>query len=245
MQGTRALAPAETRQASGRLSDCAICEGRGFVSRKMENDLMYDFLCECKKVSTSLVMIARSGLQDAIERMTLDAFIATTPWQKRVKTAAENFVYKADGAWFFIGGQTGCGKTHICTAIVGELLKRGRPSLYMRWKDDSAMLKAMTGDSRAYLEKITPWKDIDVLYIDDFLKTPGADTPTKGDLNLAFEIINYRYSNPRLITVISSEGMLGEITDIDAAIGGRIKERAGRFVLNVEREDGRDKRVTA
>ena len=41
---------------------------------------------------------------------------------------------------------------------------------------------------------------------------------TQGDINIAFEIINYRYIND-LITIISSELLLDEIINIDEATG--------------------------
>ena len=42
----------------------------------------------------------------------------------------------------FIGGQVGAGKTHLCTAMVGEFLKRGISAKYMLWRDDALKLKA-------------------------------------------------------------------------------------------------------
>ena len=44
-------------------------------------------------------------------------------------------------------------------------------------------------------------KNVEVLYIDDFLKT-------KENLALIWEIIDYRYINPKLITIISTEKIL-------------------------------------
>ena len=45
-------------------------------------------------------------------------------------------------AWFFVGGQSGCGKTHICTALVGGFIKLGFSVRYLVWQEDSARLKA-------------------------------------------------------------------------------------------------------
>ena len=52
------------------------------------------------------------------------------------------------------------------------------------------------------------YKNVEVLYIDDLFKTGksegGLQKPTAGDINLAFEIINYRYKATSVITVTSN-----------------------------------------
>jgi DNA replication protein DnaC len=55
-------------------------------------------------------------------------------------------------------------------------------------------------------------------------------------VNVAFEIINYRYNNPNLLTIISSELSEDELLDVDEAIGGRIYERARTFSIAKDRK---------
>lgn len=71
-----------------------------------------------------------------------------------------------------------------------------------------------------------PLKKVKVLYIDDFFK----GSVTSGDINLAFELLNSRYISPDKITIISSELTIEQILKYDAAIGGRIAERAGEYI---------------
>ena len=66
-----------------------------------------------------------------------------------------------------------------------------------------------------------------VLYIDDFLKGGASDA----DIRLAFEILNARYNDSKLKTIISSEMDLTAILNRDEALGGRIYERAKKNVL--------------
>ena len=66
-----------------------------------------------------------------------------------------------------------------------------------------------------------------MLYIDDLFK----GNVTGADLNLAFQLINARYNDRKLITILSSELTLSEIIEQDEALGGRIYERARGFVL--------------
>ena len=59
--------------------------------------------------------------------------------------------------------------------------------------------------------------------------------PTGADINVAFEIINFRYSNPQSVTIISSELTEDELIDIDEAIGGRIYERSKAITIGRDR----------
>ena len=60
--------------------------------------------------------------------------------------------------------------------------------------------------------------------------------PTPADVNYAFEILNYRYNCPELITILSSELTEDELLDVDEAVGGRIYERARAFTIGRSRE---------
>jgi DNA replication protein DnaC len=165
-----------------------------------------------------------SGLGEVIDRLTFDKFIVAEQWQENAKRLAVNFSEAPYGRWFFAGGQVGSGKTHLCTAIALELLKNGRTTRYMLWRDESVKLKAIVNDS-TYYDKVNVFKTADVLYIDDFLKTEKGKPPTTADINLAFEIINYRYCSHKLITIISCERFVDDILDVDEAVGSRIYER--------------------
>ena len=147
---------------------------------------------------------------------------------------------------FFIGGQSGSGKSHLCTAIARELLYAGYEVRYSVWRDESVRLKAVIGDDKQYQSLIDQLKNIDVLYIDDFLKVPiGRDEskPTSADLALALEIINNRY-NANRITILSSEWNIKDIIGFDEALGGRIYEMSGSdFCLNIKKDRKRNYRT--
>lgn len=182
----------------------------------------------------------RSGLKDIIKDYTFDKFEDTEPWQKSIKKAAMDYAKEPKG-WFFLGGQSGSGKTHLCTAICREFLLAGKRVRYMLWRDDVVKIKGAVTDSEEYSRLIDQYKRVDVLYIDDLFKT-GKDKdnttqkPTGADVNVAFEIINYRYNNPDLLTIISSELSEDELLDIDEAIGGRIYERAKSITIGKSRD---------
>lgn len=223
--------------------DCPICKNKGYIVKLVENDSSFSQAvtdCKCIPIRNSIMRMKRSGLKDVIKDYTFDKFLDTEPWQKSIKEAAVEYSKDPKG-WFFLGGQSGAGKTHICTAICREFLLGGKKVIYMLWRDEIVKLKAMVNDSDEYRDLIDKYKTAEVLYIDDLFKT-GKDKdnsvqkPTAADVNVAFEIINYRYNNPGMITIISSECTEDELLDIDEAIGGRIYERSKAFSIAKNRD---------
>lgn len=223
---------------------CEICRRKGLVSF-VQNGGEYIRPCDCMVIVRTKRAIEQSGLSGLMDSYTFDAFAPEKPWQQAIKDAAMRYVDQCEGNWLFIGGQVGSGKTHLCTAVVGELLNRGYPARYMLWRDESVRLKAAVNDAESYDAMIRQLKTVRVLYIDDFLKTKPREEPTAGDLNLAFEILNYRYNDANLITVISSERDVNAIIDIDEAIGSRIRQRARNFTLIVGADRSKNYRVGA
>lgn len=178
--------------------------------------------CECAIKRRNALRIKRSGLADVMSRYTFEAYKTPDKQTAAIKAAALRYVAESRGEWFVIVGRPGSGKTHICTAIVGKLIEGGKNCKYMLWRDEVRELKALVNDNPAYRERMNLLKNVDVLYIDDFLKGRAV---SDGDLNVAFELLNARY-NARKRTIISGERTIGAIMDIDEAIGSRIYERS-------------------
>ena len=223
--------------------DCRKCRNKGYIVKLVEKDgTFYQTCVECKcaEIRRSIMRMKRSGLKDIIKDYTFDKFEETEPWQCTIKAAAMDYAKNPEG-WFFLGGQSGAGKTHICTAICREFLLAGKRVMYMLWRDDIVKIKGAVTDSEEYGSLIDKYKKVDVLYIDDLFKTgKTADLtrqmPTPADINVAFEIINYRYNNPSLLTIISSELTEDDLLDIDEAVAGRIFERAKSISIAKNRD---------
>lgn len=214
--------------------NCTVCKNKGLIMRaeQMKNGYWTTISSECKCMSVrrTIKRMQRSGLKNIIKDYTFSKFEATEQWQQTIKAAAVAYAKEPEG-WFFIGGQSGSGKTHICTAICREFLLNGQAVKYMLWRDEVVKLKDLVTDYEQYTALIDSYKKVPVLYIDDLFKTGRAadgmkQRPTGGDVNVAFEILNYRYNDPKLLTIISSECTISDILDIDEAVGGRIFERA-------------------
>lgn len=208
--------------------DCPQCRNKGCVY-VVSNGAIAVKPCACQEMRRSMKRIEKSGLGDLLDTYTFARYKAEEGWQKKLLAAARAFADKPDGNWFFIGGQVGCGKTHICTAIVGEMLRRGTPAKYMLWGDEVAALKANVLDDAAYGRMMGPLKTTAVLYIDDFFR----GNPTAADARIAFEILNARYNRRDLVTIISSERSIDGLLDVDEAVGSRIYERTRQYCFSI------------
>lgn len=236
--------------------NCPLCKNRGYTAALEYNEASGYYTeqlipCKCNNIRAGLKRLARSGLKDVVERCTFANYETPEDWQKTIKAKAEAFCGQLkSGAWFFFGGQSGAGKTHICTAIADKCIKAGMNCKYMLWRDEITRIKAVVNEPELYKRSMDELKQTDVLYIDDLFKG-GKDEfsgrykpPTAADVNAAFEIINYRYNTNRL-TIISSERMLAELNDIDEAIAGRIAEKSkpGGYCISLRPDPSKNWRM--
>lgn len=156
-------------------------------------------------------------------------------------------VLRRNGRIFITGNS---GKTHLCTACAVHYIKAGYDVKYMLWLDESTKIKTLVTDNQEYYKAMKELKEAEVLYIDDLFKlgkdeSGNAKAPTAADIKIAFEILNYRYNNPDLITIISTERSLQELCDIDEAVGGRIAERTkkGNYCMIIKKDLKRNYRL--
>ena len=213
--------------------DCEKCKNKGFVGYLDENGKFAAKICECDKVRNSLTKIRKSGLEELLKEYTFDKYDATENWQKEIKKRALAFIEDNYKKWFYIGGQVGSGKTFICTAIADEFLKRNKQVVYMKWKEEIVPLKANKTNYDEYGKRMDELSNAEVLYIDDLFKTEKGKQPSPADVDVAFELLNYRYNKPDLITIISSEIMIKDLLSIDEAVGSRIYQRAKEYQVNI------------
>ena len=191
--------------------------------------------CRCRKAKLSEAAIKKAGVR---EDQTFENFFTYHPFQQEMMNKAQEYANGGylTGQWFYIGGQVGCGKTHICTAIVHSMLKKMVGCKYMMWKDESTKLKAIVNDHAEYGKAIEELVKAPVLYIDDLFKTQAGFKPSAADVSLAFQIINARYQDKKYVTIFSCELPIRTLIEIDEAVGSRIAERSKAYYLYIAKD---------
>ncbi|WP_304017528.1 ATP-binding protein [Fenollaria timonensis] len=216
--------------------NCDKCKNRGDYMIKTETgEALAE--CECMRIRRAIRELKKSGLENQIEGLGFDSYKVVDELTAKIKRLAiENLKTKE---WFFIGGQTGSGKTHISTAIAVELLRRSVQVRYKRYMEMVQSLKSKKFTSDAdYYEELVPLINCGVLYIDDLFKGKVLDQ----DVAIIWEIIDDRYTNGKK-TIISSEMDLSEIARLDESLAGRINQRAGKYVINIEKNKAFNRRL--
>lgn len=210
--------------------DCWICNNKGQIA-VMQNERMVLKACECQAIRRSQYLLKKSGLMELVQRYSFETYKVTNDWQKSIHDCAKRFVDDKEH-WFFIGGQVGTGKTHICTAIASSLILKGNEVYYFLYRDEIVKLKNIINDIE-YSQTVKHFKDVAFLYIDDLFKTEKGKAPTTADIQIIFEILNHRYNSEKP-TIISSEKTINELVAIDEAIGSRIYEMASKNLLEIQ-----------
>lgn len=209
--------------------------------------------CSCRLAREAEERIRNSGLADALENQTFATFEVKTDIQRRTRDVAQKYVkdlfddpQSKRRPWLYIGGNPGSGKTHICTAVCGEVLKRNIAVLYMQWVDVARNLKASVNDED-FDDMVADYINVSVLYIDDLLKQRYTATPlfSEADIKIAFTILNARYLMNKP-TIISSEwDLVNQLLPADEGVFSRVYERCKGHRLTIERNAGNNYRLMA
>ena len=216
--------------------DCPICKNKGEIMVVKDGNKYYPE-CSCMQIRRCISNMQRSGLGELLNKKKFSNYKQTEEWQKDVVDTAKRFI-ESDSNCFIFSGNSGIGKTHICTAISRALLNKGIPLKYMLWVDESKKIKQAIKDEAKYAELVYELKNVQALYIDDFFKVSKRTQPSDADISLAIEIINYRYnlaqtSKKRYITIISTEWSIKQLNDFDSALCGRLCEMADKDFIKL------------
>lgn len=220
-----------------RYFDCRKCKNKEYIVTVNEDGFITYKDCECKKLRNCYRAMERSGINpDMLKRFTFANFEDNELWQKDMKFTAERYAKSDLSEWLLFSGQSGAGKTHLCTAVSKYLLSKGHEVRYMPWSDIARRLTALRFKEAEYDEAFREITSAEVLYIDDFFKNYR-------DPAIAFDVINARYaareSRP---TIISTEMNLDAIHKIDEGIAGRIRERSQNFCYQIKQDPKRNYR---
>lgn len=202
--------------------ECNICKDAEWIIDKATNTARP---CKCREAKIYKKILENSGISEAFRRKNFENFKANNSLTARSKKMAINYTKNFDkiknqrnNSIAFLG-QVGAGKTHLSIAIANQLMKQGIGVLYMQYRETIMQLKQNILDEFYYQREIDKYKRASVLLIDDLYK----GKVTEADLNIMFEIINYRYFK-QLPIIVSSEYTADKLLDFDEAIGSRIIE---------------------
>ena len=211
--------------------DCPICKNKGNIAFIGETGSFTVRPCQCSASRRTVLRLQRQGLAERAARQTLERFRADTRLRRTMKETVEAFLRDPEPHWLAICGQSGVGKTHLCTAAFAALsFSRGLEGRYLTWNADARRIKtaAVNGDDGL----LTACKTCQLLYIDDLFKMKPGTEPTDADVRLAFELLDWRY-NRRLVTILSTECQLEDLRELDFALYRRITEMCGPYKINI------------
>ena len=213
--------------------ECRKCKDSGWILSHQNGNEEYK-RCDCYKLRRAKELIERSGISKELCRMNFNNFDTRNNQQLvNAKNKAIQYVnrfsefeHERYNSILFCG-QVGSGKTHLGTAICGMLMRSGVAVVYMAYRNVITRIKQNITDEAEYTRELNCYMQARVLYIDDLLKGKLTET----DINIMYEIINYRYMN-NLPVIISTEKKPEELIAFDEAVGSRLIEMCrGNIVL--------------
>ena len=227
------------KNTNGQEWSCNKCKDSGYMF--LDNRTVRE--CECQIEVKNKLRLKNSGLQEVINKYTFGNYETKEKYQNGIKLKAQEYVKEietGEKTWFFIGGQSGVGKTHLCTAICSELMKMKKSLKYVIANKIIMELKSAVMNQVDYFRIMGQLISVDVLYVDDLFKSKSV---TDADVKVLFEIINDRYTQNK-ITIVSSEKTIFDLEKIDEleAITGRIIEKAKSYVINITKDTSKNYR---
>lgn len=214
---------------------CPICGGTGFIITRHEHSQDSVTFCNCRKVSKAKFLQEVSGItSENLKHFTFANYNPYNVITKGAKIMALNYVRDYEkiknnrNNSAALLGQVGSGKTHLSIAMGINFLNKSIPVIYMPYRDTIINIKQNILDEEYYNKTLNKYKTGKILIIDDLFK----GKITESDLNIMFEIINYRYLNNFPI-IISSELTKDKLLDVDESIGSRIIEMCKNYTTEI------------
>lgn len=217
--------------------ECKKCKDTEFVFYKDANGYEYAKECECRQMKIAKRLLEKSGISEEFQTKTFTNFedrgLEAIRQAKETATryymdfsSIENTRYNS----IVFMGQVGSGKTHLGMALANNLIKQKNVAvLYMEYRQTATRLKQLITNDYDYNTELNKFKKARVLFIDDMLK----GKVTEADINLLYEIVNYRYLN-KLPMIISTEKTREELIEFDEAIASRIIEMSKKRIVELK-----------
>lgn len=214
---------------------CKSCKDTGFIITRHEHSQPTMTPCRCMEEDKVKRLWINSGINTDNLNKTFGNFDEWSSKAKEMKSKAAEY-YKAFYTIrtdrrnsILLCGNPGSGKTHIALALANNFLKKGIRVVYMPYRDIVTKLKQNMIDEEYYKKTLSKYQTCEVLLLDDLYKGKVNET----DVNIMFELINYRYLN-HLPIIVSTEFTVEKLLSFDEAIGSRIYEMSKNYIVEIE-----------
>ena len=220
------------------LYKCDKCRDTGWILKPMEHAQPLAVMCECRKKNKVKEQWKACGINPEMINYKFSNFKVWNEVSQRMRDTAISYINDFDNIKktrrnsFMLCGQVGCGKTHLSIAVAINMINSGKKVVYMPYRDVITKIKQNMLDDDYYSKSISKLQTCEVLLIDDLFK----GKVTESDVNIMFEIINYRYLN-YLPIIISSEFSIDMLLNFDEGVGSRIFEMCRNYLVEIERDD--------
>lgn len=212
---------------------CPKCKDKEFIMLSDGSCIECD--CRGKRIAynKALKKLEQSGISDAFRKKTFNNFKYEHHMELmnaflKAKTYVKEFDITKENDSIAFCGVVGSGKTHLAVSIANELLDTAVGVMYMPYRHSITNLKQFITDSDKYQKEIDNYKNAEVLFIDDLFK----GKITESDINIMFEIIDYRYFKG-LPVIITTEKSMSELISIDEAVGSRLFEMCKDYTVHI------------
>lgn len=187
---------------------CPVCGGAG----RLRIDVPYgdpsfgkSVLCSCvekRQMSLRQQQRREAANLDAFRDSTFKTFNPHLPGVQEAFRTSVKFAANPQG-WLLLTGLSGCGKTHLATAIANQHLDSGAAVFYTTVPDLLDALRAALIASEGYTQLFTWVREVELLVLDDL----GAHQPSVWSNEKLLQILNYRttLALPTIITMIAKE----------------------------------------
>ncbi|WP_297429936.1 ATP-binding protein [Clostridium sp.] len=214
---------------------CELCKDVGYIIKMQPNAQPLMTPCKCMELEKVKRLWKNSGINAEVIDKTFSNFEEWSSKSKEMKALAIKY-YRSFAAIrgkrrnsILLSGNPGSGKTHIALALANNFLKKDIKVVYMSYRDVITSIKQNMIDMEYYKKTLSKYQTCDVLLIDDLYKGKVNGT----DINIIFELINYRYIN-NLPLIVSTEYTLEKLLSFDEAIGSRIYEMSKDYIVEIE-----------
>ncbi|NRT71406.1 DNA replication protein DnaC [Clostridium beijerinckii] len=216
---------------------CDKCCDTGWILIPQDNRQPLAISCDCRKIEKLKNEWKYSGINVEQSKYTFSSFEVWNEASSRIKDTAAAYCTEFDEIKdkrrnsLLLCGQVGSGKTHCSIAVALNFLKQRIKVVYMPYRDVITKIKQNMIDQEYYACTISKYKTCEVLLIDDLFKGKINES----DINIMFEIINYRYLN-MLPVIVSCEFTIDRLLSFDEGVGSRVYEMSKDYIVEIEKD---------